>query len=54
MEDLTVVERRLTQADHLKRLSKAEKLIQDWYRIGLSQPRADGVAQGPLSTNIMS
>ena len=56
MEDLTVVERRLTQADHLKRLSEAKQLIQDWYRMGLQvkEPPADGVAQGPLSTAVMS
>ena len=54
MEDLTVVGRRLTQVEHLKRLAEAKQLTQDWYRIGLIQPPADGVAQALLSTNIMS
>ena len=35
MEDLTVVGRRLTQAEHLKRLAEAKQLTQDWYRMGL-------------------
>jgi methyl-accepting chemotaxis protein len=54
MDDLTVVGRRLTQAEHLKRLAEAKQLAQDWYRIGLIEPPADGVAQAHLSTNVMS
>src|SRR5579862_2442415 len=56
MEDLIVVERRFTRAERLKRLAEAKQLTQDWYRIGLQvvEPPADGVAQAPLSTNVMS
>ena len=54
MEDLTVVERRFTQAERLKRLAEAKRLTQDWYRMGLSRATGRWRGQAPLSTNVVS
>jgi len=56
MEDLTVVGERLTQVGHAQGVADAKRLAQGWYRMGLqiTEPPAGGVAEVPLSANVMS
>ena len=53
MEDLTVVGERLTQVGPAQRVADAKTLLQGWYQMVIELP-VDGVAEAPLSTDVMS